>query len=129
MTDSFLELSSQQKVDIVNDEIQDNQIAPFVNLGRRLRDEARGVGLAMDRFFVMPNLDGENHTVTGIFTLDEEMEITNETVGGAIDQAFEELVTDEADRALEEKLNRARENLRNFEESMRDPDKGLGLDD
>lgn len=100
-----------------------DEIEPIVRLGRRLRDEAKGIGLEMARFSVDPNLDGQVHEASAMFFLDDGApEITP-------DPEFDAMIAGQLQAEQEARAQKAREDLESLRDDLNDPKKGLGFDD
>lgn len=108
----------------------EEQMDPLVNLGRRLRDETKGAGLELIRFYVTPSLDGGPHSVTGMFFLDEDDD-TNELVvaSESNNEEFNKMIEDQRATEQKRKEEETRQRLEQMQRKLTDPNKGIGLDD
>jgi hypothetical protein len=102
-----------------------NELDPIIRLGRRLRDETKGIGLSMTRFSVEPNLDGDVHDATAMFFMDDEIP----GVSGEPDPEFDALIQGQLEAERNAKAAQARKSLENMREDLRDPRNGLGFDE
>lgn len=101
---------------------------PFSRIGRRLREEGNGVGLSLMQFVLHPDIDGEHNTAVGIFLLDEEAP-KDVTVKMKADPEFDRMISDQKRAEEDEKARNARKELEGLQDDLRNPNKGLGLDD
>jgi hypothetical protein len=100
----------------------DDPMQPLVNIGKRLQEQAKNVGLNMVTFSVVPDPSGVEHHVHATFVKSEE------PVPVEGDSEFDEIMAAQRKFELEEKAKKAREDLEKFREGFDKPG-GSFLDD
>lgn len=100
---------------------KENPMVPISRLARRVRDEGRTLGLAMQRFFAVPNPDPDApHRAQIIFLLEEEG-----PSGSKPDPEFEAFLEGQRKAEREQRADQDREGLAQLREELKKKDGGI----
>jgi hypothetical protein len=88
---------------------------PLVQIGKRLHEQAKSVGLRMVTFAVVPDPNGGPHHVQATFIPSDE------PLPPDHDPEFEAIIEAQRRHELEEKAKKAREDLQRFREGFEKP--------
>jgi hypothetical protein len=95
--------------------MSDDPMKPLVNIGKRLQEQAKTVGLQLVTFSVVPDPTGVEHHVHATFIAsDEPLPVEG-------DSEFDAIMEAQRKFELEEKAKKAREELEKFREGFDKP--------
>lgn len=109
---------------------EQHPLAPLATVHRRLADLTTKDGILLRTFAaIIPRDTDGTFAVQGVWVLDEDWKPSDAPEEEVSDPEFERVIKEAEDAEREQKATEAREQLSKLRDELKDPSKGIGLDD